>query len=193
MSDKDEQQHQELKDSHGHRLREEHQLAPEDIRMPDQNPLEKAISAHFRHKGEKFIAKSIKKYAVQEDGSIDNDLADSIRKELTRRTEVSLYRDVLEPSSWIGLSSVVLGGGALVVAKSLKGRALTPATVVATVSGVAMGACMDMYRINRRFESGMNGALSGALRAVREARSPLWAKGEEKRAELRQEESGQSR
>lgn len=193
MSEEEKQQTPILKDSHGHTLREENQLAPEDIRMPDQTKLQKAVSAHFRHKGEKFIKSSIKKFAVQEDGSIDNDLADSIRKELTRRTEVSLYRDVLEPSSWIGLSSVVLGGGALVVAKSLKGRTLTPATVIATVSGVAMGACMDMYRINRRFESGMNGALSGALRAVREARSPVWAKGEENRAELRQEESGQSR
>ncbi|MBM3618056.1 MAG: hypothetical protein FJX23_05855 [Alphaproteobacteria bacterium] len=193
MSDNEEQPQKVLRDSHGHILREEHQLSPEDIRMPDQTKVQKAVSAHFRHKGEKFIAKSIKKFAVQEDGSIDNDLADSIRKELTRRTEVSLYRDVLEPTSWIGLSSVVLGGGALMVAKNLKGRALTPATAIATVSGVAMGACMDLYRVNRRFESGMNGALSGALRAVREARSPVWAKGEEKRAELRQEENGQSR
>lgn len=160
-------------------------LKSHEIQMPKPQVLERLLGDHFRRKGEKFIRSAIKGYAIFPDGAIDNELADSIRKELTRRIEVSLRRDVLEPTGWAGISGVVMGGSALVISKEIEGKAITPTSLKAAGAGMALGACMDLYRVNRRFNSGLEGALSGALRAVKEARSPYWEKEEAERRKIR--------
>lgn len=158
------------------------ELMPTEIQMPKMGRVKKRIADHFRRKGERFINQAIKQYAVLPDGSIDNELADSLRKELTRRTEVSLYRDVLEPATWTIGSSVILGAAGLQIGKYVEKKHFTPKTAMVAVSGVALGGVLDMYRIKRRFESGLDGALSGALRAVKEARKPRWVKQEDIRS-----------
>lgn len=146
-------------------------LAANQIHMPAPGYIERMVSGYFRRKGEQYIRNSIHDYAMTQDGGIDNELADHIRREITKRIEVSLSRDVLEPTGWVGISGVVLGGGALVINKEIEGKVFTRTGIMAAAASVALGACLDLFRVTRRFQAGMDGALRGALRAAKEDRS----------------------
>jgi hypothetical protein len=158
----------------GHKgiLQMDDKIAWDKIKMPKQSHVERVLGGHYRKRAEKFITEKIKEHAVDEDGKIDNELADYIRKKLTQRTEVSMQRDVVEPTGWAFASGVVSGTAAMAISKKIEGRALTKTSAFATVAGTAVGVVLDLYRMNRRFDSAMRGTLAGALRAMQEERSP---------------------
>lgn len=160
-------------------------LAWDKIELPKPGFVERLTGKHFRKRAEDFITDSIKEHAAMEDGRVDDELADYIRKKLTQRAEVSMQRDVVEPSGWAILSGAATGAAAVTISKRMEGRAVTRNSVMATVAGTAVGAVLDLYRINRRFDCAMQGALSGALRAMQEERSPMAQERRAKNADYR--------
>lgn len=160
----------------------------DEIKLPEKSLVEKLLGKHFRNRADRFINKSIKEYATHPDGRVDDDLADYIRKKLTQRTEVSMQRDIVEPTSWAVLAGAAGGAAALGISKHVEGKALTQKSVMAVVASTTVGAVFDLYRINRRFDSAMKGALTGALRAVQEERGPKAQERREKHADAILEE-----
>lgn len=151
------------------------QLSPEEIQMPEAGMLEKMLGNYFRKVAQKRISKEIKEHAILPDGSIDNELADDIRRMLTLRGEVSLHRDVLEPTAWAALSGLFLGAGAVAITTRVEGKEVTNKSAMAVVASTALGAALDVYRVKRRFNAGLNGALSGTLQGMRDKRNPHWS------------------
>lgn len=167
----------------------------DEIRMPKQSMVERLVGKHFRNRTESFIKSSIKEFAVTPEGAIDDDLADYIRRQLTQRCEVSMQRDVTEPAGWAFLGGLATAGAAISISKHIEGRALTKGSVMAAVSSTAIGAALDLYRINRRFDCALQGALGGALRAKQEERCPQAQERRESHSEaiLEQREQQQQR
>jgi hypothetical protein len=159
------------------------QLQWDEIPVPRPSAVERLVGKAFRARTEKFITESIRQYAVMEDGTVDDDLADYIRRQLTQRCEVSMQRDVVEPSAWAFMGGLATGGAAIAISKHVEGRALTKGSVMAAVTSTAIGAALDLYRVNRRFDCALRGALAGALRAKVEERGPQAQERREKHAE----------
>lgn len=149
-------------------------LSPDQIKTPRAGFLERALGGYFRKRADQYIKHSIREFAITPDGGIDNELADQIRKRLTLRAEVSLHRDVVEPVGWAAISGAAVGVGALAISKEVEGKALTRGSAFAAVASTGLGAALDLYRVKRRFDSGLHGALSGAISDVKEQRNPRW-------------------
>ena len=153
-------------------------LSPDQIKTPKAGFLERALGGYFRKRADQYIKHSIREFAITPDGGIDNELADQIRKRLTLRAEVSLHRDVVEPVGWAAISGAAVGVGALAISKEVEGKALTRGSAFAAGASTALGAALDLYRVKRRFDSGLHGALSGAISDVKERRNPRWDRSE---------------
>lgn len=155
----------------------------DEIKTPKASLVERLVGKQFRARTEHFITDSIKQYAVHEDGTVDDDLADYIRRQLTQRCEVSMQRDVTEPAGWAFMGGLATGAGAIAISKHVEGKALTKGSVMAAVTSTCIGAALDLYRINRRFDCALKGALAGALRAKQEERHPLAQERREKHSD----------
>lgn len=153
-------------------------FTPEQIVMPKPSMLERALGGFFRNRAESYIRRSIRDHAMTPDGSIDNELADEIRKRLTLRGEVSLHRDVVEPLGWAAFSGMAAGIGAVAIHNKVEDKPITTTSAMTVAATTALGAALDIYRVKRRFDSGLDGALSGALQAVKDERNPHWDKSE---------------
>lgn len=158
------------------------ELEWDEITMPKPSVIERIAGNHFRKRTEQFITDSIKEYAVTKSGHVDDDMADYIRRQLTQRCEVSMQRDLVEPTGWALLGGLATGGAALSISKHIEGKALTRGSAMAAVSSTCIGAALDIYRVNRRFDCALKGALAGALRAKIEERCPQAQERHEKHA-----------
>lgn len=159
----------------------EHKIPYDQIKMPKPGFAERLMGNHYRKRGEAFISASIREHATFPDGRVDNELADYVRKKLTQRVEVSMQRDVIEPASWPLIAGLVTGAAAVAIGRQFHEKPVTKTAVMATVTATGVGAVLDWYRMTRRFDSAMRGALKGALEAMKEERSP--------HAQLRREEN----
>lgn len=159
----------------------DHKIPYDQIKIPKPGHVERLIGNYYRKRGENFISAAIREHAMFTDGRVDNELADYVRKKLTQRVEVSMQRDVVEPASWPLIAGLVTGVAAVAIGRQFHEKPVTKTAVMATVTATGVGAVLDWYRMNRRFDSAMRGALKGALEAMKEERSP--------HAQLRREEN----
>lgn len=103
----------------------------------NQNPINRWINQKLDAITRKEIDTYISRYATREDGSHDDMLAERIRYEVTRRSQMGREIDVLEPGRWT-IYSALLGSFAGGAAKLGSDRFLAGKPIVGETTRMAL-------------------------------------------------------
>lgn len=104
----------------------------------------------------------VRRYAVDEDGMRDEQLADLIRYEVRRRGHMSLELDVFEPIRWTGISTILGVVGGIAVHRMIGEKSLQKLAGTGAATG-AMSAAISLIRPYFRFDAALYGGAQTAL------------------------------
>lgn len=162
----------------------------------DRNPINRWINKRLDRITERETEKYIKRYATDENGVVNEELAQRVRFEVLRRSEMGREIDVLEPGRWT-LYSFALGLLSGTAAKAVENRTTAPGSLkgflrATTIAGVASGLLTGGRILSfARFKSGLYAGaqtaiasyekemaslhdMSGSGASLNEEREPSW-------------------
>lgn len=139
----------------------------------DRNPINRWLNRRMDTITEKVTHKFVDRYAKRNDGTMDEDLANRIRYEITRRSEMGRELDVFEPGRWAIYSSILgaLSGGAakLLHDKTIANKEVNQPAVKSALIGTAFGSFAAALLIGGRilsFARYKSGLYAGAQIAI---------------------------
>jgi DNA topoisomerase VI subunit B len=130
-----------------------------------RGPLQRLFDKRLDRLAEKRIDQFIAAYATDANGNVDALLAESIRREVTRRSTMGREMDVFEPIRWTFASFVLSTAGALGL-KALMGDKLNVDVAKTVAASTALSSGIGLLRLQSRFEAGLQGGLETAFAMV---------------------------
>jgi hypothetical protein len=120
--------------------------------------IDRSLSRLVERRTEEYI----NRYAYNEAGQLDEDLADLIRYEVRRRGHMSMELDVLEPIRWTGISTALSFLGGMGAHRLLGEQRLQRLAKTGAVTGTT-SAAISLIRPYLRFDAALYGAAQTAL------------------------------
>jgi hypothetical protein len=140
----------------------------------NHNPVNRLINERLDVITQQAIARYVGQYATYEDGTKNDVLADRIRYEVMRRSQMGREIDVLEPARWTAYSAmlgVFSGAAAKLLTEKLTGNhsplngRIIQNTLIGTATAAAFAAVVTGGRVLSfaRFQSGLYAGAQTAL------------------------------
>lgn len=147
----------------------------------DRNPINRWINRRLDTITERETEKYVQRYAMGKDGRLNEELAERIRFEVLRRSEMGREIDVLEPGRWT-VFSFLLGLGTGTAAKAVEQRNAAPPALkgflrATAIAGFAASALTGGRILSfARFKAGLYAGAQTALASYqRQQGNPLLA------------------
>lgn len=139
----------------------------------DRNPINRWINRRLDTITDREAEKYVQRYATCEDGAVNEELAERIRFEVLRRSEMGREIDVLEPLRWTAYS-FGLGLFSGTAAKAVEQRKTSPVALkgflrATAIGGFASAALMGGRILSfARFKSGLYAGAQTALASYKQ-------------------------
>ena len=129
---------------------------------PPKNFIQDIIDERLDKLTARKIADYTRRYAVDDEGKIDKDLACIIKREVLRRSSMGRELDIYEPFRWT-MVAFVLSSVAGIGLKYALGEKVDKMATNALLATTALGSGINLLRLESRFEAGLRGGLDTAF------------------------------
>lgn len=126
------------------------------------NPIFRWIDRKLTQLVERRTDEYVRRYATDEDGKVNEPLAELIRYEVRRRGHMSMELDVLEPIRWTGISTILSLIGGVAVHRMIGEKSLHKLALTGAATGT-LSAAVSLIRPYLRFDAALYGAAQTAL------------------------------
>lgn len=126
------------------------------------------IGGFLNKKADQRIDQFVERHARQEDGTLNEPLAQRIRWEVSRRAETGKQLDIYEPFRWTvirGMMGIVGAGIAKLITDRLtgKGKKIGFGVEIGIIVTTAVSTIIDLTRLYPRWLAGLEGGKNTAL------------------------------
>ena len=132
------------------------------MEKPPKNFIQDIIDERLDKLTERKIAEYTRRYAVDNEGKINKDMAFIIKREVLRRSSMGRELDIYEPFRWT-MFAFVLSSVAGLGLKYAMGDKVDKAVTNTMLATTALGSGINLLRLESRFEAGLRGGLDTAF------------------------------